>query len=229
LSIENPKLTHDVNVNGTSNVLGLSEKAGVKKFVFSSSCAVYGEPVYLPIDEKHPANPISPYAESKLASERECLRLNMENRLKSVILRFFNVYGPKQGLNDYSGVITKFKDRIEQRLPLLIYGDGLQTRDFVYIRDIVNAIILALENQAANGEIFNIGTGRATSIKELSRTMLSLAGVDLNVINDPDRLGEIVHSYADVSKANRLLKYKPKFTLTDGLKELLHEDTLLPP
>jgi UDP-glucose 4-epimerase len=221
LSIKNPEFTHDVNVNGTKNVLSISEKASVDKFVFISSCAVYGEPVYLPIDEKHPTKPISPYAESKLDSERECLRLNLEHRLESVVLRFFNVYGLNQGLNDYSGVIAKFKDRIKQRLPLIVYGDGSQTRDFVYVQDVVNAIMLALENQAVNGEIFNIGTGKATSIKELSQTMLSLTRVDLNVLNAPARSGEILHSYADVSKANKLLKYKPQFTLKDGLKKLL--------
>ena len=164
-SMQNPDFNNDVNIKGTLNLLNSSAEAKVKRFLFISSCAVYGEPAYLPVDEKHPTNPISPYAESKLAAEKECLRLNDEGVFESVVFRFFNVYGPKQGLSEYSGVITKFIDRIKQKLPLIIYGDGSQTRDFVYVNDIVNAIMLALENKKAPGHIFNVGTGRAVPLQ----------------------------------------------------------------
>ncbi len=226
-SIQNPLFNNQVNVEGTMNLLKSNVENKIDKFVVASSCAVYGEPVYLPVDEKHPTNPISPYAESKLWVEKESLRLNNEHLLKSVVLRLFNVYGPKQGLNDYSGVITKFMDRIKQRRPLIIYGDGSQTRDFVYVQDIVNAIVLALENENVNGEVFNIGTGKAVTIAELAKTMLSLTGTGLEIVNAPARSGDIRQSYANISKASRLLGYKPQFTLKEGLKELLSQSALL--
>ncbi len=222
-SIQNSDFNNDVNIKGTLNLLNSSVKTNLSKFIFISSCAVYGEPVYAPVDEKHPTNPISPYAESKLVIEQECLRLNNEHLLKSVVLRFFNVYGSRQGLNDYSGVITKFMDRIKQKLPLVIYGGGSQTRDFVYVQDIINAIVLTLENRKVDGEVFNIGFGKAISIEELALTMLSLTGANLEILKAPARLGDIKHSYANVSKANKLLGYKPEFSLREGIKALLDE------
>ena len=224
-SIHNPEFNNEVNIKGTQTLLKASEKEGVSKFLFVSSAAVYGEPNYLPVDENHPTNPISPYAESKLAGEKECLS---QTALVSVVLRFFNVYGPKQGLNDYSGVITKFIDKIKEKQPLTIYGDGSQTRDFVYVQDIVNALILALQNNNVNGQVFNIGTGKAATIKELAQTMLALTSTKLEVINAPARTGDIKQSYANITKANKLLDYKPQYTLKKGLKELLNQNNLLP-
>ena len=226
-SMQNPEFNNDVNVKGTLNLLNSSSEANVKRFLFISSCAVYGEPAYLPVDEKHPTNPISPYAESKLVAEKECLKLNDMGAFESVVFRFFYVYGPKQGLSEYSGVITKFIDRITQRLPLIIYGDGSQTRDFVYVNDIVNAIVLALENKEAPGNVFNVGTGTAVSLQELANTMLSLTEVDLKIINADHRIGDIKNSYANINKANQLLGYKPEFSLKEGLKALLHENNIL--
>jgi UDP-glucose 4-epimerase len=227
LSILNPKLNNEVNVVGTSNLLNASRSAGVGKFVFVSSCAVYGEPIYLPIDETHPTNPISPYAESKLTSEQECIQHSNEHELKTVVVRFFNVYGPKQGLNDYSGVITKFIERIRQKLPLTIFGDGSQTRDFVFVQDITNALLLSSINKDANGQIFNIGTGKATTIKSLAETLLELTDSKVELQFAPERSGDIKHSYANISKANKLLGYKPEFSLRKGLKDLLDENTRL--
>ena len=132
-----------------------------------------------------------------------------------MVLRFFNVYGPKQGLNDYSGVITQFYDRIKQGLPLIIYGDGSQTKHFVYVQDIVNAIILAIERKDVDGEIFNIGTGKAVTIEELAKTMLSLAGKELEIVKAPAREGDIRQSYANISKANKLLGLQPSI-LVEG-------------
>ena len=228
LSIQNPDFNNDVNIKGTLNLLNSSAETNVGKFIFISSCAVYGDPTCLPVDEKVSADPISPYAQSKLVSEQECLRLNEKHFLKSVVFRFFNVYGPRQGLNDYSGVITKFMDKIKQKAPLIIYGDGSQTRDFVYVKDIVNAIVLGLENEKAEGEIFNVGSGKPTTIQELAQTMLSLAGVNLEIQNVPPRLGDIKQSYGNINKANKQLGYKPLFTLKEGLQELLSQNCLLP-
>ena len=220
-SIQNPDFNNDVNIGGTSNLLHTSVESNLAKFIFISSCAVYGDPALLPVDEQQKPDPISPYAQSKHVAEQECMRLDQKHSLNCVVLRLFNVYGPRQGLSEYSGVITKFIDRIKQGLPLIIYGDGSQTRDFVYVRDVVEAVLLALGNRKAEGEVFNVGTGRATSIQELAETMLSLTGAKLGIVKAPARQGDIKESYADISKANRLLAYKPKFLLKDGLKDLL--------
>ena len=225
-SVEHPKVTFDVNVTGTLNLLRACAEAKVERFVFASSCAVYGEPEYLPVDEKHPTNPISPYAESKLAAEQYCLGFNERDLLSAVVLRFFNVYGVGQAVNDYSGVITKFIERCREGLPLVIYGDGSQTRDFVNVSNVVDAILLAMEKNGAEGEIFNVGFGRAVSVQELAETVLETAGVDLEIRHDKPRLGDIKHSYADVSKAEKLLGYRPTVSLKAGLRKLLSEDVL---
>jgi len=191
--------------------------------VFVSSCAVYGDPEYLPLNEKAPVKPISPYAASKLAGERLCLDY-VENRgFNSAVVRFFNVYGLRQGLSEYSGVITKFFDRARKGLPLLIYGDGLQTRDFVNVHDVVTALLSCMENSKAEGEVFNIGTGKPVTINELARTVLELFGLDLEVRHERARKGEILQSYADIAKARKLLGYKPTVSLADGLRGLLGE------
>ena len=226
LSILNPKLNHEVNVVGTSNLLSASKNAGVGRFVFVSSCAVYGEPIYLPIDETHPTNPISPYAESKLTSEQECIKLSKEHEIEAAVVRFFNVYGPRQGLNEYSGVITKFIEKIKKKLPLTIFGDGQQTRDFVFVQDITNALLLASKSKDANGQIFNIGTGKATTIKSLAETLLALTDSKVKLKFAPERSGDIKHSYANISKANKILGYKPEFHLSEGLKAFLDENAL---
>ena len=225
-SVENPDLTYDTNVAGTVNLLISCAEQKVGKFVFISSCAVYGEPTYLPVDEKHLTEPISPYAESKLAAERFCLGFHEKLLLKSVVLRLFNVYGPRQGINDYSGVLTRFIDRGKQGLPLVVYGDGSQTRDFVNVCDVVEAVLSAMENKVAEGEVFNIGFGKAISIRDLAEAVSELAGLNLEIIYENPRLGDIKHSYAAISKAEKLLGYRPKVSLRDGLRTLLAENLL---
>jgi UDP-glucose 4-epimerase len=220
-SVENPRFTFDVNVKGTINLLRACAEAKVGKLVFVSSCAVYGESKFLPVTEEHPTNPISPYAESKLAAEKFCLGFHEKQLLRSVVLRLFNVYGPRQGVNDYSGVITRFIDQGSRGLPLIIYGDGWQTRDFVNIRDVVQAVSSAIEREYAEGKVFNIGFGVPISINELAETFLESAKLDLQILHEEPRLGEIRHSYADISKAEKLLIYRPKVSLRDGLRALL--------
>jgi UDP-glucose 4-epimerase len=220
-SIKNPQFNDEVNVVGTSNLLTASCDADIEKFVFISSCSVYGEPIYLPVNEQHPTQPISPYASSKLASEKEILNLHKQKNLNCGIVRFFNVYGPRQGLNDYSGVIVKFIDNIKQQLPLQIYGDGSQTRDFIYVKDAVNAIMLILEQPKSNGQIFNIGTGKATTIKELAEKISQINSVKPNISYAPARDGDIKYSYADISKAKTTLGYKPQYGISEGLTELI--------
>jgi UDP-glucose 4-epimerase len=223
-SVENPHFTYDTNVGGTLNLLTSCAEVKVDKFVFVSSCAVYGEPESLPVNERCQTSPISPYAESKLAAEHFCVGFHERQLLKSVVLRLFNVYGPRQGVNDYSGVITRFVDQTKQKSPLVVYGDGSQTRDFVHVSDVVEAVLCSLESEDAEGEVFNIGSGKPTTILELAQAILELTGVNSEILHGEPRLGDIKHSYADVSKAEKLLGYKPKLSLRQGLHTLLAEN-----
>lgn len=220
-SVEHPDLTFDVNAFGTLNLIKACAEQAVGKFVFVSSCAVYGDPQVLPVDEGCKTNPISPYAESKLLGERYCLDFHAKHVLRSVVLRFFNVYGPRQPLNDYSGVITRFIDRVRQKLPLVVYGDGLQSRDFVNVQDVVEGVLASMRTVDAQGQVFNVGSGVATSINELAETVLELAGVELEIRHETPRVGDILHSYANISKAKKVLGYKPQVSLREGLEGLI--------
>jgi UDP-glucose 4-epimerase len=220
LSVQNPGLTFETNVSGTLNLLVACAEEKVGKFVFVSSCAVYGEPKYLPVDEGHGTSPISPYAESKFVAERFSFGFHEKRLLKSVILRLFNVYGPRQGVNDYSGVVARFIDRSRQGLPLIIYGDGSQKRDFVNVRDVAEAVLLSVEKSEAEG-VFNIGSGEPTSVRELAEIVSELTGMSLEILHDKPRPGDIRDSYANISKAEKLLGYSPKVPLEEGLRAIL--------
>ncbi len=222
-SVANPTLTFETNLSGSLNVMIGCMKAKVKRFVFASTCAVYGDPAALPVSEETAVKPISPYAESKLAAETFALGFSERKMLDCVVLRFFNVYGPRQVMNDYSGVITKFLIAARQGLSLTIYGDGSATRDFVFVGDVVDAIFLGLKSTKAPGEAFNVGTGKATTVNDLAKTVLQLVRSGKNVINDKPRAGDIKHSYADVSKAERLLGFRAKTGLRDGLQVLVEK------
>jgi UDP-glucose 4-epimerase len=222
-SIENPDLTFAVNVRGIINLLSSCAKQKVGKFVFVSSCAVYGEPESLPITEEHPTKPMSPYAESKLACEKYCLGFHEKGLLRSVVLRLFNVYGVRQVMNDYCGVIAAFIDRVRRGLPLVVYGDGMQTRDFANVNDVADAVLSSVEKESSEGKVFNVGFGVPTSINDLAKAVMECAGLNLEVVHEEPRLGDIKHSYADNSKAEELLGYKPTVSLKDGLRTLLAE------
>ena len=220
-SVEYPDVTREVNVDGTRKLLEECLSAGVERFIYVSSCAVYGEPEYLPIDEKHPARPVSPYAESKLEAERLCREFQKAYGLKTTIVRPFNVYGPRMKGGRYGGVIARFIKRLRSNKPPIIYGDGTQTRDFVHVWDIINALMLTLNSQKAIGEIFNVASGVATSIGQLAKLVMELSGVDgLKPLYRPARNGDIKHSYADISKAKARLGYEPKISLREGVATL---------
>lgn len=222
-SVANPDLTFDINLSGTLNLIQASVQANVGRFVFVSSCAVFGNPEFLPVREEHRTNPISPYASSKLLAERYCMGFCERQLLQGVVLRFFNVYGPRQGMNDHSDVITRFVDRVKQGEPLVVYGDGSQTRDFVSVFDVVDAVSASIKCSDAEGEVFNVGSGKPTSINMLAKTVLELAGVDLMIRYEKSRVGDIKDIYADISKAKKLLGFEPKVSLRDGLRLLLEE------
>ena len=177
-SMKNPDLVYDVNVSGSLNLIFAAIEAGVGRFVFASSCAVYGDTKVLPVSELAAFSPLSPYAESKLAIER-CLRgLGLRGALDSVVLRFFNVYGLRQGLSEYSGVITKFFNCAKSRVAVVC--DGSQTRDFVNVADIVEGIYSALTVGGVEGGVFNLGTGKPTSVNDLAHAVLTTgAGVGI--------------------------------------------------
>lgn len=222
-SVENPDLTRDVNVNGTVNVLEKSIEEGVDKFVFASSCAVYGKPNSIPISEDSSLNVLSPYAESKLSGEDKCKECAKKNDLETVILRYFNVYGPRQSGGSYAGVIVKFLERLKKGRPPIIYGDGEQTRDFVNVRDVVRANLVALKKDGVNSEEFNVGSGIAISINDLCEKILQITGnSELKPVYIDSREGEVRHSKADLSKSSQVLGYEPEISLEEGLNELIN-------
>ena len=218
-SLRNPYLYHQVNVCGTVNILEIARTYDIDKIILASSAAVYGEPSKIPISENSPLRPISPYGLSKVIAERYCKMYHELYGLNVLILRYFNVYGEYQS-SEYAGVITKFIERILERKPPVIYGDGRQTRDFVYVNDVVSANLLALKSTIDFG-IFNIGTGRAISINELASMLIEMVGLKLKPVYLPPRPGDIPHSVADISYAREVLKYHPRTSLRDGLRRVL--------
>lgn len=221
-SVENPLLTNKVNVLGTLNLLEACRDSDVKRFIHASSCAVYGETETLPQHEKMMPRPISPYAVSKLAAENYVKVYYEVYGLNTVCLRYFNVYGPRQTYGPYSGVITIFINRLLKNEHPIIYGDGKQTRDFIYIQDIVEANMLVLTKKKAVGEVFNIATGTQTTITQLAAMLQRIMNKpDLKPIYTESRPGDIKHSYADITKAKKLLQYSPKVSLKNGLTKLV--------
>lgn len=222
LSIENPLLVNDVNVKGTLNLLEASLKEDIQRFIYVSTCAVYGEARYLPINEEHPIMPLSPYGISKFTAEHYCKIFHQIHGLKTACLRFFNVYGPRQSEGPYSGVITQFISKLRRGKPPIIYGDGEQTRDFVYIDDAVEASMLALECKRCFGEAINIGTGKPTTINELANVLTEFFGqARVKPVYTAPREGDIRNSCADIGKAEKMLGYKPKITMKEGIRMLL--------
>jgi UDP-glucose 4-epimerase len=217
-SVERPDLYFDVNVRGTYNVVKASKN--VSTFIFASSSAVYGEPIRVPIPEDHPLMPKSPYAASKVSGEAFVQAFANQYGFRPVILRLFNVYGPKQS-RAYAGVIIEFIRRVSRGEPPVIFGDGEQTRDFIHVGDVVEAIMLSLRNEGVRG-VFNIGSGEGVTINYLARLILKLMGrEDLKPIYAPPRPGDIRHSIADISRARKELGFKLKVGLEVGIKELI--------
>lgn len=217
-SIENPVADSTANVIGTINLLEAARRAGVKKIICSSSAAIFGELCYLPIDERHPAEPDSPYGVSKLAEEKMCLAYARLYDLDAICLRYFNVYGVSQRFDAYGNVIPIFVGRILRHEPLTIYGDGDQTRDFVNVRDVVRANLLAATSNGLTGA-FNIASGISTTVNQLVELLRETTGTDVPVTYAPPRPGEVRDSLADISKARAILGYEPSIAMSEGLAE----------
>jgi UDP-glucose 4-epimerase len=220
-SVLNPLHDMAVNYGGTLHVLEYARATGVRKVVLASSAAVYGDVAALPVDEDATCRPVSPYGIDKFASERAVDYYATVHAVPGAVLRFFNVYGPRQDpTSPYSGVISIFSDRARAGRPLTIYGDGEQTRDFVYVGDVVRAIAAALDHEGAF-LLANVGTGRETSVLDLARAIVELAGTHVSIDHAPSRAGEIVRSFAKVERLRDILRVQAATHLADGLKATL--------
>jgi len=218
-SVEDPTLCHEVNVTGTLNVLEAARRTGVRKVVMASTCAIYGDSEELPKRESMPPDPLSPYAVSKLAGEHYALLYRRLFGLRVQPLRYFNVFGPRQDpSSDYAAVIPKFIARMKSGQPPIIFGDGEQTRDFIFVGNIVAANLKAASCDT-EGSPINIGSGRRCSLNQLAATLNQLMGTAFEPIYKEVRAGDVRHSVASIEKARLVLGYEPVVSFEEGLKE----------
>lgn len=221
-SIEHPLATTETNIDGTLNVLVAARDAKVKRVIYASSSSIYGNSPTLLKREDMIASPLSPYAVSKLSGEYYCQVFYRIYGLETVILRYFNVFGPRQNLvSQYAAAIPRFIKAILNRKSPTIYGDGEQSRDFTFVENVVEANILACREEKITGEIFNIGGGRSTTINQLAELISRLLDKNIEPIYTDPRPGDVRHSLADITKARRLLSYQPRINLKEGLKRTL--------
>ncbi|MFA6988615.1 MAG: NAD-dependent epimerase/dehydratase family protein [Candidatus Gastranaerophilaceae bacterium] len=218
VSNKNPIFDACTNIVGSLNLIELSKKYNVKKFIVASTAAVYGMPEYLPVDEKHPVNPMSNYGLSKLTMEKYLILSNLDY----IIFRYSNVYGPRQNPHGEAGVISIFLDKMKRQEFIEIHGDGEQTRDFIFVQDIARANLLAIQSNIKN-EIFNISTCTKISINELFYKMKSILNSNSQVIHTNERSGDIKHSTLDNSKAKTILDWQPMIKLEEGLEQLFNQ------
>jgi UDP-glucose 4-epimerase len=219
-SVDDPAATHETNLTGTLNVLLAARDCGVKKVVFSSSSAVYGDEPTLPKREDMTPAPLSPYAVSKLAGEYYCRVFSELFGLKTVSLRYFNVFGPRQDpQSEYAAVIPKFITRLLSHQAPLIFGDGKQTRDFVYVKDVVQANLLAM--QSTKTGTFNIGSGESIDLNTLARTLAEIMEVTIPPLYQNPRSGDIRDSVSDITAVKKTLGYQAHYSLDEGLAETI--------
>lgn len=219
-SIEDPISSNRVNVDGTLNVLVAARDCGAKKVVYASSSSVYGDTPTLPKREDMTPNPKSPYAATKLAGEYYCQIFSEIYGLKTASLRYFNVFGPRQDpKSQYAAVIPLFIARILNGKPPTIFGDGTQTRDFTFVKDVVQANIRAMESEAIG--VFNVACGRQIVLNDLADEIMKITGIETEKVYEPPRAGDIKDSLADISRAREMLGYEPRFDLDSGLVETI--------
>ena len=220
-SVVAPAISHDVCATGTLHVLDAARQLGVRRVVFASSSAAYGDQPGTARSEDDPLIPLSPYAAAKLAGEHYCTAFTTVYGLETVRLRFFNVYGPRQDAkSEYSGVIALFSTAMRQGKTPTIFGDGLQARDFVYIANIVQALRLAADSKSAVGKVYNIGSGQSTTILDLVKHLNELLGTRIVPTHQPPRAGDVRISQANVQKAQTELGYRPTVSFREGLAKL---------
>lgn len=222
-SIIEPRLTYETNVFGTLNVLELARMHDIDKVIHASTSEVYGSAQYVPMDEKHPLNAPHPYGASKIAADRMCRAYIETYGLNVCIMRSFNTYGPAQKDSGYGGVISIFVRRLLRDNPPIIYGDGKQTRDYMYVKDLAKAYELILQHEKSLREEINFGTGKETKIIDLARTLIRICHKQRKVkpVHVAPRPGEVKRLVADYTKAHKLLGWVPKYTLENGLTEFI--------
>lgn len=222
-SIKDPLTVNDVNTKGTLNILVVARDNNVKRVVYASSSSVYGDTPILPKKEDMIPKPLSPYAVSKLVGEYYCKVFYNVYGLETVSLRYFNVFGPRQNpKSEYAAVIPKFINFMLENKSPVIYGDGTQTRDFTFVKNVVEANILALKAKNAAGNVLNIACENSTSVNELVDKINELLDRDISPDYTKLRLGDIKNSLADISLAKKILGYEPKYSFEEGLKETIN-------
>jgi len=219
-SIQDPLETNRANVIGTLNLLESCRQHGVRRLVYAASSSAYGDTQVLPKKEDMAPNPLSPYALQKFIGERYCKLYSDLYGLETVSLRYFNVFGPSQDpWSEYSAVIPKFTTRLQNRQPLVVFGDGEQSRDFTYVDNVVEANILAIKAQRTAGAVINVGCGESLTLNRLIRFLEEILQVEAVVDYEPSRRGDVRHSLADISLARDVLGYQPKVTVLQGLRQ----------
>ncbi|WP_137936342.1 NAD-dependent epimerase/dehydratase family protein [Chitinivorax sp. B] len=219
-SIEAPAFSAQSNITGFINIIESARRHGVQRLVYASSAAVYGSPAYLPLDEQAPTCPMSPYGLEKLINDQYAALYRELHGFSSLGMRYFNVYGPRQDpRSPYAGVISKFIDRLKQNQPLSVFGDGLQTRDFVFVKDVARANVAALQSPLQG--VCNIGTGHCVTLLQMVDALAAVAGKQLQVAHLPARDGDIRESATYVSRMNDELSVRAAVSLPDGLAALL--------
>ena len=223
-SVARPVETHEVNVTGTFRLLEASRKAGVKRFIFTSSSAVYGETDKFPSSEEDLPRPESPYAASKIMGEYYCRNFSKLYGLETVSLRYFNVYGPRQNPKSrYANVIPIFFKKILGHVPPEVHWDGKQSRDFVYVDDVVTANLLAMKKPGISGEAFNIGSHSEARVIDCLKEIQKVLGVKkVKIVHSPKRAGDVRRTFADISKARRFLGYRPGVNFEEGFRRTVY-------
>ncbi|GEN95259.1 NAD-dependent epimerase/dehydratase family protein [Pediococcus ethanolidurans] len=219
-SVARPYETHKINQDANIFILETirKHKLNVKKILFTSSAAIYGSNLQLPKKEDSPVDPLTPYAIDKFATERFVIDYGRLYGLPTVAVRFFNVYGPRQNpQSPYSGVLSLISQAIKHRSAFTLFGDGKQTRDFVFIKDVIQALILLTKQNKVTQQVFNVGSGQFVSLLQVIKTYESISNTQLKMIVRPERLGDIKNSYANIDKIE-LLGYNPKFDIETGLR-----------
>ena len=219
-SVDNPTASHDANATGTLNLLIAATAAKVKRFVYAGTSSAYGDTKLFPMKEEHRPRPLSPYAASKLCGEHYALLWTKTMGLESIALRYFNVFGPRQDPESlYSAVIPKFMEQAFRGVPLEVHSDGRQQRDFTHVSNVIQANILAARSRQGVGEVFNIANGKTYSLLDLIAVIERLVGRRLERKHGPVRRGDVRKTWADISKAKRLLGYRPAMNFEKGLSD----------
>ena len=221
-SIEKPEECYEINVNGLINVLDASKEFGIKKIVLSSSAAIYGENPISPKTVDLEPDPKSPYGTTKFEGEEFLKLYNMNDGLGAISLRYFNVFGPRQDpKSQYAAAVPIFVQKALKNEEIKIYGDGTQTRDFIFVKDVVKANILGAKNESVNG-VFNVATGSAISINDIAKLVIAETGSKSPIVYEKERPGDIKHSLASIEKTKAELHFNPEYDLLKGLKETIN-------